>query len=111
VSRAFLIDAQLPRSLCGWIEALGDSAVHVSAIAAPDASDDLIWTIAKEHGLTIVSKDEDFPRRVLASDTGPAVVWVRLGNQPNLALRAALEPIWPQIYAQLDAGERLLEIV
>lgn len=111
MSPAFLIDSQLPRSMCGWVDELGYSAIHVSAVAAPDASDDLIWAIARERGLTIISKDEDFPRRVLGSNSGPAVIWVRLGNQPNLALKAALLPIWPQICAQLDMGERLVEIV
>jgi len=111
VSRAFLIDAQLPRAMCVWIEALGQAAFHISALAPPDANDDLVWTIATERGLAIVSKDEDFPRRVLASNAGPAVVWVRLGNQPNLVLKAALLPIWPLVCAQLDAGERLVEIV
>jgi hypothetical protein len=35
---------------------------------------------------------------------------VRLGNQPNLALQAALEPIWLNISRLLESGERLIEI-
>lgn len=35
----FLIDAQLPPALCGWFEARGHEAVHVSAIGMVGASD------------------------------------------------------------------------
>jgi predicted nuclease of predicted toxin-antitoxin system len=96
--------------MCGWVIALGHEAIHVSAILPPDASDDLIWSVAGERNLVIVSKDQDFQQRVLASASGPALVWVRLGNQPNLALQAALEPIWLNISRLLESGERLIEI-
>lgn len=108
---AFLIDAQLPRSLCVKIQELGHVALHVSALAATDASDDAIWMIAADRQLVIVSKDEDFAQRVVRSTGGPAVVWIRLGNGPNAALWAALAPIWAEICASLDAGERLVEVV
>lgn len=108
---AFLIDAQLPRNLCVKLQELGHVALHVCALAAPDASDDIVWTIASDQRLVIVSKDEDFAQRVVRSTSGPAVVWIRLGNGPNTALWAALAPIWAEICASLDAGERLVEVV
>lgn len=108
---AFLIDAQLPRSLCAKVHALGFIAQHISELASADASDDIVWMIASERKFVIVSKDEDFARRVVAGQSGPAVVWVRLGNGPNLALWTSLSLKWPEICAALDAGERLVEIV
>jgi hypothetical protein len=46
VSLGFLIDAQLPRAMRDWLAALGHVAIHVSAILPPDASDELIWSVA-----------------------------------------------------------------
>jgi predicted nuclease of predicted toxin-antitoxin system len=106
----FLIDAQLPRILAARLQSLGYSAIHVSAVAADDAADDVIWQIAERDGCVVVSKDEDFAQRVRASATGPSVVWIRLGNQPNAALWTALGPIWPDVCAVLDAGEHLVEV-
>ena len=65
---------------------------------------------AEVNGLVIVTKDEDFARRVLATVTGPAVVWLRMGNTSNQALRVRLVPLMPEIVALLEDGTRLVEI-
>ena len=41
---------------------------------------------------------------------GPAVVWIRTGNGTTRDLLAFLDPIWPDIEARLDAGDRLIEV-
>jgi predicted nuclease of predicted toxin-antitoxin system len=48
--------------------------------ARHDRSDRIIWTHAREHDFTIISKDDDF--RSLASGRGaqPNVVWLRIGK-------------------------------
>jgi len=40
---------------------------------------------------------------------GPAVIWLRIGNCSNPALRAWLEPMLPAVIRQLENGERLVE--
>jgi predicted nuclease of predicted toxin-antitoxin system len=55
VRLAFLIDAQLPRAFCGWMRDWGHEAVHVTEVAAGDASDELIWSVAMARGLAIIS--------------------------------------------------------
>ena len=110
MSTIFLIDAQLPRIFAMRLRDMGFEARHISDVATDDAPDDLIWDFAQREGCVIVSKDEDFAQRVRGSSSGPSVVWIRLGNQPNDALWSALSPIWLEICAVLDDGERLVEI-
>jgi predicted nuclease of predicted toxin-antitoxin system len=58
----------------------------------------------------IVTKDEDFPLRAQATAAGPSVVWLRVGNTSNAALRAWFVPRVPQIVALLAQGTRLVEV-
>jgi predicted nuclease of predicted toxin-antitoxin system len=57
-----------------------------------------------------MTKDEDFAERVRRGRPGPAVVWLRIGNCSNRALRAWLEPLLPAIVSQIEQGDRLLEV-
>ena len=81
----FLVDAQLPPALARRIEALGHPAEHVADCGLATASDPQIRQYAAASGAVIVTKDEDFViRRILHS--GPAVVWLRMGNTRRIAL-------------------------
>lgn len=58
----------------------------------------------------IIFKDEDFGSRVQAAKAGPCVVWLRVGNTSNVALRAWFIPPVPQVEALLAQGTRRVEI-
>jgi predicted nuclease of predicted toxin-antitoxin system len=49
----------------------------VGLLGAPDRA---IWRHAQEHGLVIVSRDEDFHRLSVFHGPPPKVIWIRLGN-------------------------------
>ena len=75
------------------------------------ADDQTIWQYAKERGLTIITKDEDF--QALAARQGsvpPQVVWVRLGNCRKAVLLAAFSKILPALRDMLAAGDAVVEI-
>jgi len=44
------------------------------------SSDRLIWQHALDHGLVIVTKDEDFHRFSVLYGAPPKVIWIRIGN-------------------------------
>ena len=74
------------------------------------APDDAIRKYAAGAGAVIITKDEDFAvRRLLQS--GPAVVWLRLGNTRRHALLARVEAEFPAIVLALERGETLVEVV
>lgn len=107
----FVVDAQLPPGLVRMLVARGHTAEHVFDRFSPSVSDAEIWQYALSCGGIIVSKDEDFPQRVLAAEPAPQVLWLRVGNTSNRALFEWLQPIWPNIERSLQAGERLVEVI
>lgn len=106
----FLVDAQLPPALARWLTEAGYEAQAVREIGLREADDSAIWRHAEANGYVIVTKDEDFALRLQATQNGPSVVWLRMGNTSNAALHAWLGLQLPQIVALIGQGSRLVEI-
>lgn len=92
------------------IAGAGHMAEHVVDIGMLAAADSSIWNYALRHDAVIVTKDEDFPHRSGQSTTAPSIVWLRIGNASRRALLEWFEPLFPQIEAQLEQGEKLIEV-
>ena len=105
----FLIDAQLPPGLARWLTAQGYPSDHVNDLGIGPATDSRIEAEARRLGAVIWSKDVDFAERARVRP-GLQVVWLRLGNTTNAALRAQLAPRLETVAAALAAGETLIEI-
>jgi predicted nuclease of predicted toxin-antitoxin system len=105
----FLVDAQLPRALCTALATGDHRFAHVKDILGPAAHDAAIWAHAAATGSTIITKDDDFPRRRVASTAGPTIIWVRIGNAPNRVLIARMSEAWPLVVRQL-ADRTVVEI-
>jgi len=102
----YLIDANLPRWFSLWS---GGDCEFVHDLGA-GWSDTQIWDYAAANGLTIVSKDADFSDRVLlAGDTGPKVIHVRVGNLRIEELHQYLTAVWPDVCRASD-GSRLVQV-
>ena len=106
----FLIDAQLPPGLAGWLTEKGHAATHVDSIFLTAAEDPEIWDKALETSSTIITKDEDFAGRVSRTSGGPVVVWLRIGNATNRNLFRWLELRWESVIRLLKEGNRLIEV-
>jgi predicted nuclease of predicted toxin-antitoxin system len=106
----FIVDAQLPPALVDQLRRAGHDADHVNTIGFGAAEDAEIWAYASRRRSVIITKDEDFVALVTRDPTGPAVVWVRLGNTTRRTLWHALEPLLPELVEGLGEGERLIEI-
>jgi len=106
----FLVDEQLPPALVGRLQALGYAAEHVSLLGLGGTPDSEIWEYASEIDAIILTKDEDFAARVLLTDPGPKVIWIRLGNVTNRALWTKLGPRMAEIADALSSSDRLVEV-
>ena len=106
-----LIDAQMPPALAGWLREQGHEAQAVRDVGLREAEDSAIWAYAKQTGTVILTKDEDFAARAQQVQDGPVIVWLRVGNSSNAALRAWLEPRLPGIVQLVGQGNRLVEVV
>lgn len=104
----FLIDAQLPPALADWLVAAGLEAVHVREIGLEAATDSAIWNHALKTERIIITKDEDFTTR---SEPAPIIVWLRVGNTTNPALRSWFERRLPGILQLIAQGNRLVEVI
>lgn len=104
----FLIDAQLPPALCGWLRERGHQAVHVFEIGMVAASDAEIAARAEADSAVLISKDEDF--MTLRLPDRFVFVWLRCGNATNRALVVSIAARWVQVENLLDAGERFVEV-
>ena len=107
----FLIDAQLPPVMARWLEESGHQAEHLEDAGLRDAEDRAVWAYALRVGAVVVTKDEDFADRSIRDSGGPVIVWLRIGNATNRALRAWLAPRLPGVLEVLARGHhRLIEV-
>lgn len=106
----FLVDAQLPPALARWLAEGGHDARHVEDVGLREAEDSPIWHHALENQTILITKDEDFADRARQSRNAPVIVWLRVGNVSNRALRHWFVAQLPQILAWIEEGVRVVEI-
>jgi predicted nuclease of predicted toxin-antitoxin system len=106
----FLVDAQLPPALARLLTALGHTAEHVADVGLRDADDSPIWSYALTHQAVILTKDEDFLKRLHQSKSAPVIVWLRIGNTSRRALLQWFEALLPQIEQMILQGDRFIEV-
>jgi len=100
----YLIDANLPYRFGLW---RGADYIHVHDLGE-DWPDQQIWSYAREHHLTIVTKDADFSDLSLLDKAPPRVVQLRIGNLRLKALHVFLNRIWPEIEDMLVTHKLVL---
>ncbi|HJU16139.1 MAG TPA: DUF5615 family PIN-like protein [Stellaceae bacterium] len=79
-SPRLLFDENLAARLVAALAEPYPGSAHVGDLGLAPASDRAIWEYAREHGMVIVSKDEDFHRMTVLYGGPPKVIWIRLGN-------------------------------
>ena len=91
--KKYIIDANLPYYFSLW---RGEEYQHVIDID-PHMKDSKIWAYAKEHTLTIVTKDADFSDLILLNTPPPRVIHIKLGNMKMKAFHNAIDNIWENV--------------
>ena len=107
----FLVDAQLPPRLAHRLTELGHEAIHVFEIGLATATDGQIWDAAIARDAAVVTKDRDFLTLRIAKRTGPAIIWLRLGNVDTDTLIARMTSALGDIIAAVERGEGVVEII
>ncbi len=83
----FIVDAQLPVSLCYLLKHRGFDAVHTIELPQANASSDrLITEIALNESRVVITKDSDFLDSYLLKSQPKKLVLVKTGNINNKAL-------------------------
>ena len=75
-----LIDENLSLGIVSFISTSHVGSAHVRDVGLARSDDADIWSHAKNHGFTIVSKDSDFRHKAFKSGPTPKVIWIARGN-------------------------------
>ena len=95
-----------PRLVVRLADVFPDSQ-HVSQLGLERASDEDIWTYARDHEFLIVSKDADFSELSVLRGFPPKVLWLCLGNCTTAEIEALIrghQAIIQQLFDDPDAG-------
>jgi len=105
------IDAHLSPAIATWIMiTFGINAIALRDIGLRDAEDPEIFEKAKAQGVILMTKDSDFVDLVDRLGSPPQIIWLTCGNTSNAELRRILSLTLLDALAQLQAGEKLVEI-
>ncbi len=104
-----LFDENLSPRLLEFLSAIFPGSEHVELVGFRGQPDETIWTFAGQHGLCIVSKDNDFRQLSFLKGPPPKVIWLSIGNAGTEAISVLLKNRRAQIEAfQANADEALL---
>ena len=99
----FLVDAQLPRRLAGWLTAAGCDAVHT--LDLPDGNrttDEQIIDAADREQRAVVTKDADFVDSHILHARPARLLLISTGNISNRELEALMVPLIPAIVQEFQ---------
>lgn len=96
-----LFDENLSPRLVDLLQPQFPTSEHVESAGMRGSPDIRIWQYAKDHGLMIVSKDNDFRQLSFLYGPPPKVVWLSVGN-------AGTEIIARLLCARVDALREFL---
>ena len=85
-----LLDENLSRRLVPFLQEAYPGSTQVALLGLERADDRTLWTVAREQGYVIVTRDVDFYDLGMLLGAPPAIVWLRTGNQSKAATLAAL---------------------
>jgi predicted nuclease of predicted toxin-antitoxin system len=97
----FIVDAQLPRRMSGWLNGAGCDAVHT--LDLPDGNqttDTRIIEIAEYESRVVVTKDADFVTTHTLSGRPSKLLLISTGNISNRDLEALMVPLIPNIVTE-----------
>jgi len=89
----YLVDANIPYYFSLWNN---KEYLHVLDMD-PQMKDSDIWKYAKDHNLTIITKNADFTNMVLSSNPPPKVIHIKLGNMKIKEFHSSISNIWKDV--------------
>ena len=94
----FVIDAQLPRKMVGWLSTVGCDAIHTLDLPQQNqTSDDAIISVADTDQRVLLTKDGDFVDSHLLRGQPAQLLLVATTNISNQALERLMVPLLPAI--------------
>ena len=107
----FWVDAQLSPALAPWLsDTFAVEAFSIRWLGLQHASDEGIFTAAREAEAVVITKDRDFVRLLEKFGPPPKLIWGTCGNTSNAQMGKILRQTFPETLLFLQADESLVEI-
>jgi predicted nuclease of predicted toxin-antitoxin system len=104
----FLIDAQLPRRMVGWLLAAGHDSTHTLDLPDGNRTTDVqMIDLADREQRVVVTKDADFVDSHALYGRPAKLLLVSTGNVSNADLEALLTPLIPSIVREFGTNSFL----
>lgn len=104
-------DHHLSPKLIGMLADIFPAALHVRDVNLHCESDEVIWRYARDHGLSIVTKDSDFHQMSFVYGHPPKVIWLRCASVTTGEIASLLRASTSEIKAfHADEDAALLVI-
>jgi predicted nuclease of predicted toxin-antitoxin system len=88
----FLVDAQLPRRFCLWLNGAGQDALHTLDLPGGNrTTDGKIIEFAEREQRIVISKDDDFVQSYLIKGLPSRLLFISTGNISNDELEMHLK--------------------
>jgi predicted nuclease of predicted toxin-antitoxin system len=101
----FLVDAQLPRRMVGWLCAAGCDAVHTLDLPLGNRTpDEQVIERADREQRVVVSKDEDFVDSHLLAGRPAKLLLVSTGIISNRELEQLVVPLIPSLIQEFQTN-------
>ena len=98
-----LFDQNLSPRLVERLTDLYPGSAHVYSVGLDRAPDLAVWSFARAHGYSIVTRDSDFPDLATLFGLPPHIVWIRRGNCSSQEIESILRSHYEAI-ADLSLG-------
>jgi predicted nuclease of predicted toxin-antitoxin system len=100
----FLVDAQLPRRVAGWLAAAGCDAIHTLDLPAGNrTTDQQVIDAADGEQRAVVTKDADFVDSHVLHTRPARLLLISTGNISNRELEALVVPLIPAIVQEFQS--------
>lgn len=99
----FLIDAQLPKRMTGWLKKAGCEAIHTLDLPQKNrTTDEQLVECAEREERVVVTKDADFVNSHLLHARPSRLLPVSTGNISNRALEQLMAPLIPDFVREFQ---------
>ena len=100
----FLVDAQLPRRVAGWLTAAGFDAIHTLDLPGGNrTTDQQVIDAADPEQRVVVTEDADFVDSHILHTRPARLLLISTGNINNRELEAPTGPLLPAIVQEFQS--------
>jgi predicted nuclease of predicted toxin-antitoxin system len=106
-----LFDHHLSPSLIKRLADLFPGSEHVWNVKLHEEPDAVIWSYAREHEFTIVSKDADFSEISMEFGYPPKLIWLKIENWSTDQVEELIRSNYTRIAALPEATDRAILVL